>query len=710
MPISSKKIIKHISRINGSFNRNDLLNQLVEPKIEKDRKKKSKKKTPYKPNKDIAKIDETLAVLLKSGLLQKNRKKFTVVNRFAVTGKISVNTSGNGILETNDGNLVFIKKENINQAHNNDQVTAFIIEYKKGDFFGEVSKVARRDRDVFIGKISRKTRGQVFFSLIDVQGDIEVCADTGIEAINKRQEQSDEEQLFMVKLNNKTISGRQGCVVEKKFSQLDEEYDFTRIVLKHSLPGSHGVYKELADIEENLPAEEFKNRKDYRKYFTVTIDGADAKDFDDAISIRKQGKNFKLYVHIADVSAYVKKGGELDHEAIKRGTSCYLGNRVIPMLPEELSNNLCSLKHGVDRLTLSAEMTFDPQGNIIKEYFTRGIIKVDKRLTYRSAHETIEKKNRNMLGNKLGKNLALMYELALILNKKRSGEGRLDLNLPDSELIYEENTIKDIRFSERLKSHMVIEECMLSANMVVSRALKNKKIPTLYRIHEKIPPESVDSLSTFLRLLNIKLKKSKDMGGMIQDILKKIAGHEYEQVVNLVVLKSLMQAYYGIEPLGHFGLGFKDYTHFTSPIRRYPDLVVHRCLKNLIDGGEPAFSQAELVYLGEQSSTLERIAQKAERDMVKIKSCRLLKDRIGEVFPAVVSGVGKAGFFVTLTEIPIEGMVLLRALKDDYYTIREDEYTVIGRKYGRRFRLGDKIMVKLSKVNFEIMIIDFEVE
>ncbi len=697
MPISPKRVVETIRSFTVPFSRDALIAEL--DRFARLPEKSGRKRTGNaRSGKDLSRIDETLKALTSLGFLEKNRKSYRISRDFSCRGTISVDRRGAGVLVTENGNEFLIEAGDTAHAHSGDYVEAELTAYKKGYFLARVVRLIKRKKDRYIAQVMRPDRGHNYYRLLDIPGKIEACS-------LRFEGEPRPGTLSVVELTGKIRQGLSECRVVESFEPEDELQDFKRISVRHNLPGPHPRYAELAEFGKKHITREKKGRKDYRSLFTITIDGENAKDFDDAISLENTGGVYRLYVHIADVSAFVQKGSELDREAEKRATSFYLGNQVIPMLPEKLSNDLCSLKEGEERLCLTAEITLGNDGAVVQQEYFRGIIKSDRRLTYTGAHALIVSGKRS----KLAATLREMYQLASRLKDRRMKQGRVDLNLTDSEFIYEGNALIDLIEVQRLKSHLIVEEFMLTANEVVSRTLREKKIPALYRIHEPISEEKLGVLIKFLRTLGISINMKIPRGNALQAVIESVRGKEYEEVVNFIILKSFMQAYYGIEPAGHFGLGFRDYTHFTSPIRRYPDLVVHRCIKNLITGTPAPYRTEELAPIGEKSSTMERLAQSAERDLFRLKSCRLMSSRIGESFDAVISGISKYGFFVTLMEKPIEGMVPLRFLTDDFYLVQEDEYTVIGRRLGRRFRLGDRIKVKLVSVEIETMRIDFAV-
>lgn len=694
MSKTSSRILHTIEKQKGYFTPHDIIAAVLLSKPE-GKKTKKRKSSQREAQKTANRVQNALATLYQCGLLAKQKGKFKIQQPFTFTGTFIHNKKGDGIVYLNDEVEVHIYREDVNHARNKDIVQVQLTDIRRGTLFGKVTGIVSPNKQMFFARCIKPNGKLRILQLLDVPGNIQVITKEPIKP----------ESLAIVTVKNAFIQNYQECTINAIIED-EEQYDVQRIVSKHSLPGAHPEYTHLANIEEYVKPHELKNRKDFRKLLTVTIDGETAKDFDDAISLEYKNGLYTLYVHIADVSAYVYKDDVIDKEAYNRGTSYYLGNAVIPMLPERLSNDLCSLKAGVDRLTLSVMLQFDSYGNYRTHSIHRGIINVDQRLTYNLAQEILNSKKRS----KIKTMLSHAKDLAYKLKAKRLSNGRVDLNLADAEMIFDNNaSIADIAFATRLDSHMIIEEFMLSANEIVSRVLRENNVPTLYRIHEPIAQEKFIALQNFLKTLGITLKEEENVGRALQRVIDSVAQKEYQQVVNFIVLKSLMQAYYGPAPLGHFGLGFKDYTHFTSPIRRYPDLIVHRCIKSLIDNIQPPYLPDELAIIGEQSSKLERVAQSAERDLLKLKACRLLEDKVGEQFEGIISGVTRFGFYVSLLDKPIEGMVPLKFLTDDYYLVNEDDYTVIGRRLGRRFRLGDLITVRLKSVDTDLMRIDFDV-
>ena len=695
MSKSTSRIIETIEKQKGFFTVNDIMSAVLLPPSKSKKSKKTNKLSQRQVQQTASRVQDAVSTLYQYGFLTKQKGKFKVPLPFNFTGTFIHNKKGGGVVYLHDDIEVHIYRDDVHHARNKDIVQVQLTDIRRGTLFGKVTSIVTANKEMFFARCIKQSGKFRILQLLDVPGNIQVITKENIKP----------KSLAIVTVKKSFIQNYQECSINAIIEH-EEEYDVQRIVSKYSLPGAHPEYEHLENIEQYVQPQELKNRKDYRKLLTVTIDGETAKDFDDAISLEYKNGIYTLYVHIADVSAYVYKDDAIDKEALNRGTSYYLGNTVIPMLPERLSNDLCSLKAGVDRLTLSVMIQFDSHGNYKKHEINRSIINVDQRLTYNLAQEILDSKKRGAIKTMLGHAKDLVQKL----KSKRLSNGRVDLNLADAQMIFDNNaSIADIAFATRLDSHMIIEECMLSANEIVSRVLRENGVPALYRIHEPIAEEKFIALQNFLKTLGITLKEEENVGLALQRVIDWVAQKEYQQVVNFIVLKSLMQAYYGPTPLGHFGLGFKDYTHFTSPIRRYPDLIVHRCIKSLIDNNKPPYSPDELAEIGEQSSKLERVAQSAERDLLKLKACRLLEDKIGQEFEGIISGVTRFGFYVSLLDKPIEGMVPLKFLTDDYYLVNEDDYTVIGRRLGRRFRLGDLVNVRLKNVDIDLMRIDFDV-
>jgi ribonuclease R len=473
------------------------------------------------------------------------------------------------------------------------------------------------------------------------------------------------------------------------------------------------ILKESEDLNETIPKSEIARRLDLRKSICFTIDPEDAKDFDDAVSLEKlPDGNFKLGVHIADVSYYVIEGSPLDREALKRGTSVYLADEVIPMLPEKLSNNLCSLRPKVDRLTYSVFMIISPK-YVIKEYeIVKSVIHSKRRFTYEEVQKVIETGNGDFAPI-----ISEMHRLSQALLKKRMKEGSIDFESVETKFRFDENgKPSEILKKERLDAHRLVEEFMLLANQTVAKYIGQSKKeenirPFVYRVHDMPPPDKLADLASFVEHLGYSLNMA---GGVtskaLQKLLKDVKGKEEENVINEVAIRSMAKAIYTDKNMGHFGLGFKYYTHFTSPIRRYPDLIVHRLLHEY-ENKMPHKRREELITLlpeiCDQSSEMERVAMEAERASVKVMQVEYMKRHVGDTFHAIISGVTNFGLFVEITDLLVEGLIHVRDMEGDFYVYDEKQYSLTGRKSKKRYRLGDKIEIRVVRVDTEEREIDF---
>ena len=498
--------------------------------------------------------------------------------------------------------------------------------------------------------------------------------------------------------------------------------DVLSVIRAFSLPEDfpEEVKIEAESISQEVPESilNSKARRDFRALTTITIDGEDAKDLDDAISLEyfPEKKLYRLYVHIADVTEYVKEGSSLDLEALERGTSVYLTDRVIPMLPRELSNGICSLHEGVDRLTLSCIMDYNEKGEQLSHEICPGIICSDKRMSYTGVTAVLEEDNAEDYSSYLPfKDLLLhMRELSRLLRHKRVERGGLDFDFPESKVIFnEKGQIAEIRSVIREESHKIIEDFMLAANETVAEEYYWRDIPFLYRVHERPDFDKWQELSRILSNFSI-LLRAKDPDSIrpktLQGILETIKGKEEEMMLSNLILRSLKQAKYSVECGEHFGLASKYYTHFTSPIRRYPDLQIHRIIKENLFSQENEKRRAHynriLPDVATQSSLRERRADEAERDCMKLKKCQYMKNFLGECFPGSISGLTEYGIYVAL-ENGIEGMIPLRMLNEDYFVFIEKELITRGERSGKTFRIGDSISVLVYAVDTLSRTIDF---
>jgi ribonuclease R len=476
------------------------------------------------------------------------------------------------------------------------------------------------------------------------------------------------------------------------------------------------VLEEIRAFGEEVPEDAKAGRVDLRTLPLLTIDGEDARDFDDAVYCRRTPKGWRLVVAIADVSAYVRPGTALDAEAQRRGNSVYFPGRVVPMLPEILSNGLCSLNPDVDRLCMACDMYLNGEGQVIRARFVEGVMRSRARLTYTEVAQVVGDGDDSRPGGAAWTHAPLLrelHELFTLLLTSRSARGAIDLDTVETRIVFGEGKkIERIEPVRRNDAHRLIEECMLAANVTTARHLQRKRLPFLYRVHERPVQEKVHDLRTFLGELGLSLGGGDEpQPGDYGVLLNTVRDRPDFSLIQTVVLRSLSQAVYSPERDGHFGLAYDAYAHFTSPIRRYPDLLVHRALRHVARGGRAdtfAYSQPDLLSLGEHCSMTERRADEATRDAEAWLKCEYVMDRIGEEFDGIVTGVTSFGMFVELEDIYVEGLVHITNLPRDYYHFDPVGHRLVGDKGGLSYRLADRVRVLVAAVNLDERKLDFE--
>jgi ribonuclease R len=629
----------------------------------------------------------------------------------AVVGRLQCHPDGYGFVVVDDGNQpdIFIKPSDLRDAIHGDRVAVRIEDLRKRRGKGREGRIVR---------ILERGARRIIGRFLPDDGFGRVVPD-------------DDRYLFEVFIpKNHTMEAREGHVVVAEITQYPTiaKNPEGRIIHILGYPGNPEVVPRIVIAEYDLPYdfpgpvlrearaipqrvrdEEMVGRIDLRRKVTVTIDGENARDFDDAVSIEGGNGGYILWVSISDVGHYVKPGTHLDREAYRRGTSVYFPDRVIPMFPPELSNGMCCLHPQVDRLALTTALHFDGEGNVTDCDVFKSVIRSDARLTYKTVRRILVDRDREEMGihEALLPSLESMGGLCSLLVEKRRERGSLDFDLPEPEIILDlQGEAQEIIKAERNFAHQIIEEFMLAANEAIAVKLTHARFLPLYRVHEEPDVDKIHHFRRFVGLLGYRLKMRRPYGpGAFQHLLDEVRGKPEERLVNTVLLRSMKQAHYSDKNLSHYGLALDCYTHFTSPIRRYPDLLVHRQLRKMIEGKHPTkedFSQ-EAQHLSQR----ERVAMEAEREILKRYRVKFMEERVGKQFNGFISGVTPFGFFVELEEFFVEGLVPIRNLPDDYFLYDERGYRLIGKRSKKIFRIGDRVRIVVDKVNPERQQIDF---
>lgn len=662
---------------------------------------------------------KALKTMEKEGLIVKNKKeRYAIPSRMGLlSGKLQSHPKGYAFLipDNEKEKDVFIPASFINGAMNGDKVLVQVTKEDKGSRKreGEVIKIVERANKKFVGTFEdSKNFGFVVVDDTRISQDI---------FINKKDfngaKNGDVVTVEITKWPDKRRSP-EGIVTEILGKKGDKGLDILTIIKKFGLPEEFPA--KVLNFAEAIPNEieekEYKRRRDLRDLKMVTIDGEDAKDLDDAVSIeRLPNGRYRLGVHIADVSHYVREKNPLDKEALKRGTSVYLIDRVIPMLPKKLSNGICSLNPKVDRLALSCIMTIDNNGTVLDHEIMESIIKTNERMTYTDVTKILKDNDEELIKryDYLVDDFKAMEELCNILYKKRIKRGAIDFEFQEASIILNElGKPIEIKPYAREIANRMIEEFMLVCNETIAEAMFYKKVPFVYRIHENPDSEKLQKFKEFAYNLGYVMKLSDEVHPKeLQSIIEKVKGKNEEIVINTLLLRSMMQARYSPENVGHFGLAAEYYCHFTSPIRRYPDLQIHRIIKEYLNGKLDDVRVKKLTnlvdYAAKQSSETERVAQDAEREVDDLKKAEYMLDRIGEEYTGIISSVTSFGMFVELPNT-IEGLVHITALDDDYYIYDESHLCLIGERNRKIYKLGDKVKVQCSRVDIPNREIFFE--
>lgn len=663
-------------------------------------------------------IAKTLELLLTSNMLVRgNRGKYKLNpihveadSSNIITGRLNMKQTGKAYLIVDGGEMddVFISANNTAHALNGDMVKVHLFPARRGKRpEGRVIEILERHKTNFVGTI--KISKNISFFIPD---DISMPMDVLIPNENLHNAKNGQKVVIRITEWHENALNPFGEVIQILGYPGDNEVEMLSILIDQTFYNtfSNEVEQEAATIPVEIPEKELLSRRDFRQTFTITIDPADAKDFDDAISLKILDNNlYEIGIHIADVSYYVKPNTLIEKEAYNRATSVYLVDRTIPMLPEKLSNGICSLSPHEDKLCFSAVFVLDENGKVHKQWFGKTVINSDRRFDYEEVQAIIETKKGDY-----AEEILLFDKIAKALRKERFEKGSINFHSEEVKFILNEQAKPiGVYVKENTDSHQLIEDLMLLANRKVAEFVG--KVPNnkdakafVYRIHDQPLEEKINKFNEFIQKLGytLQLNTRKHLVDSMNELFETIEGKGEQNLIEQLAIRTMQRAVYSTQNIGHYGLAFKHYTHFTSPIRRYPDLMVHRLLERYLSG-KPSVNIEELIVKCKHSTEMEQRATEAERNSIKYKQAEYLSDKIGQTFDGLISGVSKWGIWVELKESKCEGMVSVKTLTDDFYYIDEDNYRYIGQHSGKIIRLGDIVRVKVKKVDLAKKQIDF---